>query len=325
MIKSKKNHTRRLFHFTPLRYPGGKAKLAAYVKEIIRANDLYDGVYIEPYAGGAAVALELMFQEYVDCIHINDISRPIYSFWKSVLQSTEDLCRLVRDTPITLENWDKQKKIFSNQNDHGHLELGFATFFLNRTNRSGILNGGVIGGRGQSGPWKIDARFNTEELIFRIESIARMKRKIKLTRRDALALLRSRSDGWSGKALIYLDPPYYEQARRLYYDFYDSDDHYQLAEHLKKSMSSHNWIVSYDNVAEIKKLYSTFRSVVYNIGYSARDARIGREAMFFSPSLEIPRLVGAIQQIGKIKNPSPFPPHPSGRSRTLSRQRPSVS
>src|ERR1035438_7770749 len=151
---------RRLIHFTPLRYPGGKAKLASYVKSLMKENRLLDGEYVEPYAGGAAIALELLFHEYVSRIHINDISKPVYAFWRSILRRTDDFCRRVRNTSLTVAAWDKQKYALQNPRDHDDLDLGFAMFFLNRTNRSGILNGGIIGGRDQTGPWKIDARYN---------------------------------------------------------------------------------------------------------------------------------------------------------------------
>lgn len=288
---------RRLWHFTPLRYPGGKGKLAAYVKEIIRANKLYDGQYVEPYAGGAAIALELLLQEYVAQVHINDLSQPVYSFWKSVLNDTEELCRLIKNTRLSVASWDRQKRIFANPEDHTYVQLGFATFFLNRTNRSGILNAGVIGGRDQSGRWKIDARYNADELIFRVESIAKLRRRIKLTRSDALSMLKHGLPKWDRKTLIYLDPPYYEQGRYLYYDFYNSQDHADLSEFIKSHMDDHAWIVSYDNVAPIRALYDGFRNVVYNVGYSARTTRVGKEVMFFSPRLLIPALAGPIQEI----------------------------
>jgi DNA adenine methylase len=294
-MSGKSEKPRRLVHFTPLRYPGGKGKLAAYVKAIIETNSLYDGEYVEPYAGGAAIALELLFQEYVSRIHINDLSKPVYSFWKAVLNDTDALCRFVRDTPLNLTAWDRQKRIFANPDAHSYVELGFATFFLNRTNRSGILNAGVIGGRDQTGPWKIDARYNADELIFRIESIANLRRRIKLTRKDALALLRHGLPKWSDNTLIYLDPPYYEQGRELYYDYYQADDHAQLASFIRTNMADRAWIISYDNVAPIKSLYSDARNIVYNVGYSARTTRIGKEVMFFSPKLAIPKLTGPIQ------------------------------
>lgn len=292
---------RRLVHFTPLRYPGGKAKLAAYVKDILRANSLFDGEYVEPYAGGAAIGLELLFQEYVDRIHINDLSKPVYSFWKAVLNDTEELCRLIKNTRLSVPSWDRQKRVFAHPHDHSYVQLGFATFFLNRTNRSGILNGGVIGGRDQRGRWKIDARYNANELVFRVESIAKMRRRIKLTRSDALALLRYELPRWGRKTLIYLDPPYFDQGRELYYDFYKAKDHAELATFIQTNMRDHYWMVSYDNVKPINALYSRFRSIVYNVGYTARENRVGKEVMFFSPQLQIPPLVGPIRQLGAIR------------------------
>jgi DNA adenine methylase len=277
---------RRLKYYTPLRYPGGKAKLATYMKALLRANDLVDGEYVEPYAGGSAVALELLFHEYVSKIHINDLSKPVHAFWSSVLNHTNELCRLVRDTPLTVQTWDKQKRIFTHRNDFGQVEVGFAAFFLNRTNRSGILNGGVIGGRAQRGPWKINARFNPDELIFRIESIAKMRKRIRLTRMDALKLLQTHGGEWPPKTLIYLDPPYYEKGRDLYYDFYDGRDHEQISRFLTTTFSDKRWAISYDDVPAIRELYTGRHRVVYGIGYSAREVRQGNEVMFFSDALQ---------------------------------------
>lgn len=286
---------RRLLHFTPLRYPGGKGKLAAFVKSIIEANELNDGTYVEPYAGGAAIGLELLFHEYVSQIYINDISRPVYAFWKSVLDHTEQLARRIRDTPLTVRAWDKQKRVLTQQDDHEDLALGFATFFLNRTNRSGILNGGIIGGRDQSGPWKIDARFNTSELIFRIESIAKMRNRIHLSREDAVRFLRGKSNVWPAKTLIYLDPPYYAKGKDLYFDYYTHDDHQQIADFVTERLRCQNWIVSYDKVEAICGMYSGYRRIDYTVSYSARESREGTEVMFFSDGLQIPKLTGAMR------------------------------
>jgi DNA adenine methylase len=284
----------RLIHFTPLRYPGGKAKLAAYVKRLMETNRLLDGEYVEPYAGGAAIALELLFHEYVSRIHINDVSKPVYAFWRSVLKHTEKLAKLVIDTRLTVKVWDKQKAVLENPGDHNELALGFATFFLNRTNRSGILNGGIIGGRDQTGPWKIDARYNARELVYRIESIAAMGDRIKLTRQDALNFLKSGVAKWPEKTLIYLDPPYYVKGRDLYYDFYEPKDHASVAEFVKTGIERQKWIVSYDNAPAIRGLYKGAPNIVYDIGYSARSASQGSEVMFFCDALKIPSLVGSI-------------------------------
>jgi DNA adenine methylase len=285
---------RRLTHFTPLRYPGGKAKLAQYVKRLMKENRLLDGAYVEPYAGGAAIALELLFHEYVSCIHINDISKPVHAFWKCVLDHTEEFCRLVMSKPLTVAQWDKQKKVLSDPSERENIELGFAMFFLNRTNRSGILNGGIIGGRDQTGPWKIDARYNARELVRRIEAIARMSNKIKLTRQDAFRFLKSGVARWPKETLIYLDPPYYVKGRDLYYDFYEQEDHARVASLIQEPNILQKWIVSYDNVRPIRDLYEGVRHVVYDIGYSARAASRGSEVMFFCHGLKVPQLVGPI-------------------------------
>jgi DNA adenine methylase len=286
---------RRLAHFTPLRYPGGKGKLAAFVKSLIERNALNDGEYAEPYAGGAAIGLELLFQEYVAKIHINDISRPLYAFWKSVLDHTDELSRLVRNTPLTVRSWDKQKRILANYEDHDDLSLGFATFFLNRTNRSGILNGGIIGGRDQSGPWKIDARFNRHELVHRIEAIARLRRRIILSREDAYEFLSARLNTLPKNSLIYLDPPYYVKGKALYYDYYIHEDHVRVAKLMTNKVRRQRWIVSYDNVAAVRKMYPACRRLVYKVGYSAREVRDGSEVMFFCDHLDIPPPTAAMR------------------------------
>jgi DNA adenine methylase len=285
----------RLLHFTPLRYPGGKAKLAPYIKALLKENRLLDGEYVEPYAGGAGIALELLFHEYVSRIHINDVSKPVHAFWKSVLDQTEEFCRLIAETPLTVAAWDKQKYIVDRFADHDDIELGFATFFLNRTNRSGILNGGIIGGRDQTGPWKIDARYNAHELVHRIESIAKMRDRIKLTRQDALKFLKTGATKWPKETLIYLDPPYYIKGRDLYYDFYEHKDHERVADFIKSNIDQQQWIVSYDNVPQIRALYRGARHIVYDIGYSARSASQGSEVMFFCDGLKVPPLIGPVK------------------------------
>lgn len=291
----------RLIHFTPLRYPGGKAKLAPYVKKILKSNDLLDGEYVEPFAGGAAIALELLFHEYVTRVHINDLSQSVYAFWSSVLGQTEELCRLVRDTPRTVEEWGKQKAIFKAGLTEDTLSLGFAFFFLNRTNRSGILNGGIIGGKAQTGQWKIDARYNAEELIKRIQAVARLKERISLTNMDAVEFLSKGQKTWPEKTLIYCDPPYYVKGRELYFHFYEKEDHEQIAD-IMGTVVKQKWIVSYDNVGPINELYGSQSKIIYDIGYSARSARQGSEVMFFSDQLIMPDTVGAIAETERFSN-----------------------
>lgn len=285
-------------NFSPLRYPGGKGKLARFVAQIIRSNNLSDGLYVEPYAGGAAVAWELLLTGVVRKVAINDLNRPVYAFWKSVLDHTDDLIRLIHDTPVTIDVRDKMKTIMSSKEKIHDLELGFSLFFLNRTNRSGILNAGVIGGRNQTGPWKIDARYNKHDLISRIERIAQARRRISLTNMDAIDFLMNKSPDWSDRTLVYLDPPYYKKGRDLYYDFYEHDDHAKVANTVH-SLKNCSWLVSYDDISPIHSLYEREQCLQYTIGYSARERLQGKEAMFFSKNLRVPEVQGSMIEVSR--------------------------
>lgn len=280
-----------MLYASPLRYPGGKRKLANFVKLIYRSNNLLDSEYVEPYAGGASIALQLLYDEYVRYVHINDIDISIYSFWHSVLYETDTFCKLILETPITVESWERQRDVQSRGRQENSeislLELGFSTFFLNRTNRSGIISGGIIGGKDQSGKWKIDARYNKESLLSRIRKISRYKNRIRLSNLDALKLIDSIDGKISNQSLIYFDPPYYVKGTRdLYTRFYKKSDHKEVAERIKRLQ--HNWIVSYDNAPEICELYRGLKFLTYDIYYSAKTRYKGSEVMIFSNNLSVP-------------------------------------
>ncbi|HFQ4959181.1 TPA: DNA adenine methylase [Vibrio vulnificus] len=271
---------------TPLRYPGGKGKFAGFVKQIFETNELLDGHYVEPFAGGAGVALDLLLNEYASHIHINDLDRAIYSFWLAATQHTDDLCRLIYDTPVTMENWYAQKEVLGDIESHDLLEVAFATFFLNRTNRSGILKAGVIGGKAQSGKWKLDVRFNKEDLIKRIEMIGRFRERIHVYNLDAVELLTNVVPDLPDRTLVYLDPPYYVKGKGLYRNFYNHEDHVQIAQTL--DTVNKPWIVSYDNVEEIKEIYSKYRTDEYFLSYTAQQKKKGAEIMIYGPSISTP-------------------------------------
>ncbi len=272
---------------SPLRYPGGKLKVVDYVKRLFEENNLMDGTYIEPYAGGASVALTLLFSEYAGRIKINDIDRSIYAFWHSVLNETDNLCRLVHDTPINMDVWHAQRQVQLRKQEAELLELGFSTFFLNRTNRSGILSGGVIGGKEQTGNFKIDARFNKDNLIERIESIAEYADRIELTKMDAVELIKSIKNP-SDKTFCYLDPPYYVKGRDLYLNYYNDDDHKAIAKAIKKYKGK--WIISYDAVDFIRELYKDYRQKEYYLSYSAGNPAKGKEIVVYSDGLVVPNI-----------------------------------
>jgi DNA adenine methylase len=282
-----------MIFYSPLRYPGGKNRLAKFVALVCKENNI-NGHYVEPYAGGAAVALFLLLNDYVEQITINDIDRSIYAFWYSVLNNTKDFCRLIEETEINISNWKKFRTIQKDKEKVSLLELGFSTFFLNRTNISGVIDAGVIGGLDQVGDYKMNCRFNKEKLIERIKKIATRKKNIKIYNLDALKLV-EKIEKLSKKndTIFYFDPPYYLKGESLYLNYYKHDDHKDVSERIKK-IKGVRWIVSYDDTRAIKKMYSGYRFKKCSLFHTARVAKKGKEILFFSNDLIIPEVANPI-------------------------------
>ena len=274
-------------YLSPLRYPGGKASLASKIKNIISLNEIVGIDYAEPFAGGAGLALSLLADGYVAHLHLNDLDSAIFAFWSSVLEETSEMCKLIRDTPITIEQWRHQKDVLSNPSKYSLLELGFATFFLNRTNRSGIIEGGVIGGLQQNGDYKMDCRFNKKDLIQRIEFIASRKHHISLTRFDASEFIKDVINNNPKDSLTFLDPPYYKKGNQLYFSAFSPKDHLKLSRVIQNELKG-RWIVTYDDVPEINAMYSLSSSIRYQISYTAATKKKVSEIMYYSPNLEVP-------------------------------------
>ncbi|MRT37153.1 DNA adenine methylase [Acinetobacter sp. RIT698] len=271
---------------TPLRYPGGKGKFAPVVKTIFEENSLVGGHYLEPYAGGAGVALDLLYSNYVSDIHINDIDKAVYSFWESITKNTEEFLRLLIDTPVNMDEWYKQKTILNDIECDDVLIKGFAAFFMNRTNRSGILKGGVIGGKKQDGQYTLDARFNKVNLKKRIEKVGLNASKIHVYNEDALDLINRVDLLLPENSLVYLDPPYYVKGQGLYRNFYNHDDHVCIKNALDNIKTK--WIVSYDKCDEIIDIYSDYFMTDYDLNYSAYHRIRAKEVMFFCDTLKKP-------------------------------------
>lgn len=271
---------------SPLRYPGGKGKIANYFKLLFLRNDLLGSEYVEVYAGGASIALSLLYEEYASHVHINDLDRNVHAFWWAVLNNADELCRRVSRSQPSRAEWKRQKAVqLADKPDP--TDLAFSTFFLNRTSRSGILTGGMIGGKNQTGPWKLGARYNKVNLIHRIEKAARYASRITLTRMDGARYIEKRLPTIDSP-FVYLDPPYFIKGQGLYQNFYEAKDHEKIASLVKKLESE--WVVSYDAAPEIMRLYREFSTRRYSLSYSAQERYRGREVMFFAPGLSIPRV-----------------------------------
>ncbi len=270
--------------YSPLRYPGGKSKLTAYVLETLKINSLVGGTYVEPFAGGAAIAWYLLLENHVERVYINDLNPSIHAFWHSVLDDTDTLCSLIQNTRVDIEEWHRQKAIQASPSAT-LIERGFSTFFLNRTNRSGIIQAGVIGGLNQEGNYKIDCRFNKDRLITQIQNIAMRRDCIHLTNLDAAEFLDEVLTEVEDKCLVNLDPPYYVKGKGLYQNFFVHDDHYRLYESVKRIRQP--WIVTYDDTPEINDIYSEFSPQPFGLTYTAQEKRKGTEVIIHKPNLKL--------------------------------------
>jgi DNA adenine methylase len=273
---------------TPLRYPGGKQRLTPFILELLSANGLEGGHYVEPYAGGAGVAIELLVSGHVQTVHLNDSSLPIYAFWQAAVNDTDAFCSRISRADLNVDEWRRQREILRNPTAHNELDLGFATFYLNRTNRSGVLSGGVIGGLAQTGKWKIDARFPRNELIRRIEVIGSFRDVIHIQNSDAEQFITQYIPTLPENTLVYCDPPYFEKANRLYLNHYAPNDHERIAG-IIQSQQRRKWVVSYDAVDQILGYYSARRKFLYSLQYNAARAYKGNEVFVFSDELVVPR------------------------------------
>lgn len=272
---------------SPLRYPGGKSSLAGFLRGLITANvEAGTCTYFELYAGGAGAALDLLLDGDVRRIVLNDADIHIFHFWDSILHHTDDFLRLLADTPVNMDEWHRQRAIYEGDDDennfHSPLEVGFATFFLNRTNRSGIIKkAGPIGGTDQSGKYRMNCRFNKADLAQRIERIASRAADIEMYNEDTLTFIAHNQQRLSDThSFMYLDPPYYMNGRSLYLNAYSHQDHANLR-NLMAGIRNLKWMISYDDVPEIHALYDGFRTAQHELSYFLQAKRKTKEYFIF--------------------------------------------
>ncbi len=285
---------------TPLRYPGGKSVFTGFFSSFIEANNIQNPIYIEPYCGGSGAAINLLLENKVNQIWLNDANYSIYSFWYSIKHFGEQFLDKLDVTEVNLKQWKIQKEILSSKWNKTESESdlfinGFATFFLNRSNRSGILSAGPIGGSTEESQlnanYKLDARFNKTSLVPKIQSIVNRKNDLIVSNLDALELLdelENQSDDFKSNSLVYLDPPYYKQGSGLYLNYYKPEDHKTISQYLSKEFSW-KWLLSYDNVEQIRNLYGDFPQYSFYLNYSAQEAKLGSELLIHSNNSGLPQ------------------------------------
>lgn len=278
---------------SPLRYPGGKNCIFPFVSCLIAENGLTGCRYIEPYAGGAGLALRLLFEEYAKTIVINDLDPLVHAFWSMSINEPERFIRWIERTPVSVATWKKCKEKLRRRNIEDNFDLATSFFFLNRTNVSGVLRGGIIGGLDQTGKYKIDARYNKVELIRKIEKIARFSSRIRVANSDGVELIKSCALD-KIESFIYLDPPYYQKGANLYLNAFKDVDHTKLAKCVSKLPTP--WLLSYDNHSFITNLYQQFEKRAYKLQHSTSN-KIGDEVLIFSQKTKFQESLGHLNSV----------------------------
>lgn len=270
---------------SPLRYPGGKGRLAPYLARVLANQNTLVDTYCEPYAGGAGAGLKLLLDGHVGKLVINDLNPGIAAFWRCVFHNADALSQRINECQVTLETWHQQRAVYLSPERFEDLDLGFATFFLNRTNRSGILSARPIGGLAQTGNWLIDARFNKPDLINRIQKLELLSGCVDIRQLRAIDLIRQLNRR-KRQILMYIDPPYVVPGEELYMSDHSWIEHQQLARSVANS--PHSWILTYDADSRTRELYRDFRCLQFDISHTAQVQKVGREYMFFSRGLRVP-------------------------------------
>ncbi|MGV0376296.1 MULTISPECIES: DNA adenine methylase [Corynebacterium] len=273
---------------TPLRYPGGKSQLRPVVKSLIDRSSTDFAEYIEPFCGGSGIAMDLLLNKTVERVWINDLDQGIYSFWHALVAEPDRLMRWIEDVPLTMTEWNRQREIIEgSENVSGYdFNLGAAYFFMSRTNRSGVIRGGVIGGKEQKGRYKLDCRFNKTRLLGLVRAISSESDRIRVTNLNGLDVVTKPvfPDTQPESCLVYADPPYVQKAEGLYMNFFEESDHVKLSYGLKNSLFPY-WFATYDDDPLIRRLYSDHDPENINVTYSAQVKRRAAELLIMSAQL----------------------------------------
>lgn len=263
---------------SPLRYPGGKFKIYNKVKNLIEINELSNRSYVEPFAGGFGIGLRLLHDNVVPTAVLNDFDPHIYNFWHTILNNPDEFLRIMTDTPITIDERERQKEIY-HDNNADQIRDGFATFFLNRVNFSGVITGGPIGGFTQSGTYKLDCRFNKEEIKNKVEQIALLRDRIELYNYDASMLIAQHLQERIQECFFNIDPPYVVKGHRLYTNYFKEENHRNFERIIAEHLGDCCWIVTYDDCELIRDIYRDYYMVDYDILHNAGGSVQGKEVV----------------------------------------------
>lgn len=241
---------------SPLRYPGGKRRLVPYLAAALAENNLRPDLFVEPYAGGASVSLELLHLDFVERAVISDLDPMVNAFWETVVTDIDWLCEQVESVPLSLSEWERMKKT----RFRCRRSLALACLYLNRTSFNGALHNsaGPIGGKAQTSEYDIGCRFPRARLVSRLRACADLADRIDVVpAQDAMFTVREareRARREESSVFFYLDPPFWAKSSSLYRRSFTELAHERLADQLHWLQD--HFLLSYDPAPEIVDLYT---------------------------------------------------------------------
>ena len=271
---------------SPFRYPGGKSAMSGLLREVRSLNALGQAPVAEPYAGGAGAALSLLISEATPEVLINDADPAMHAFWWTLKMRPRQLLDRLSATRVSMAEWHRQRDIYRQGRRASRVDRGFAAFYLNRCNHSGIIvNGGPIGGPKQRGKWKIDARFNKQGLRARLERLIEYRDRISVSNEDGIDFVRNLR---GTDTFLFIDPPYFEKGPLLYLNDLGPAYHRRLAQVLR-AKPEEAWVLTYDDCEFIRRLYEPWADVrSFSLRYAASRTRMGREVMITPRWMHLP-------------------------------------
>lgn len=287
---------------SPLRYPGSKARFYNQFRDFFCQLNLSGRRIVEPYAGSASISLSLLADGLVTSALLIERDPLIFSFWKSVFLHTDDLIESIKKVPVTMDSWSEMRKSLyvTEPDDFKTVELGLAGLFLNRTNFSGVLHAGPIGGISQSSKYTVDCRFNKDEIISRIKVISKNREKVSVVYGDAIEFLKDEKKDKKEETIYYIDPPYFKEGKKLYRHYYDIAEHTALARALAES--SFDWILSYDAHHVIEHLYADFSRIDKILRYSSKTPKQALEFLITNMDVDINNWTNTTTYASKPEN-----------------------
>ncbi|QOT19275.1 DNA adenine methylase [Paenarthrobacter sp. YJN-5] len=286
---------------SPLRYPGGKARMAPWL------TDTFEGllgpmdveIWLEPFGGGAGAALTALCTGKVPEAWIVEANPALAAFWTTVMNDGPALAARVERTIPTLALFQESRENVGAALAGEHLnvfDLGLSAFILNRCSRSGMIlpSVGPIGGKMQAGQHTIAARFNAGALADRIRAVHALGDRFKVFAGDGISFLEDLPDsGVQDEVFCFVDPPYIGVGNDLYAVGMDDDLHQRLARALNRLTTP--WLLTYDAHPRVPLLYPGSHVVEFDIPHTAGSSRVGTEYLVLGPGMDLP----AVNPLGR--------------------------